>query len=55
MVGQNVMGRAAEQRAQQDHETLLNEFQVQNEEMAKLQEIVDKQQEIISLLQKKES
>jgi hypothetical protein len=46
MVGQNVMGRAAEQRAQQDHETLLKEFQVQNEEMAKLQQILDELQKI---------
>jgi putative Mn2+ efflux pump MntP len=48
MVGQNLMGRNAEVRAQQDHETLLKEFELQNQEIAALNEIAAELRQVIA-------
>ncbi len=39
MVGQNVLGRAAEKRAQEDHDTIMAEFETQRQELEELRRL----------------
>lgn len=52
MVGQNVLNRAAERRAIQDHNTLMNQLKMEREELIKLNQIIEIQAQIIDRLQR---